>query len=200
MAVKYKLLQTRGKLPKNATLRVVASCHETIGLKTIQQHIQAATALTQGDVAGALIALQEELVHQLKQGNRVHLPGLGYFSVAVTGDVYEDPRSHHFRLRHPRVRTINFQPDKEMKDAMRDMEFENDTYRSQDFAIPSAENVETVLHHLFAEQPVITVSHLRRALALSKTYAYELAKKLEETGRLRNIGSPHRKLFVRGEG
>lgn len=197
MAVKYKLLQTRGSLPKNAEFRVVTTCNETVGLKPIQKHIEQATALTPSDVAGTLIALQEEMVYQLQMGNRVHLPGLGYFSVAATGDIYEDPRSGHYRLRNARVRTINFQPDKELIDAMRDTQFKNNTYHSPEFAVPIPQEVDAALDALFAEKPVITVKDLRDALQLSNSYAYKLITQLEKEGKLRNVGSRYRKLFVR---
>ena len=59
-------------------------------MKRMGERIETATAMTVADLVGALIALKHELAEQLKLGNRVHLPGLGYFSLAVRGELYED--------------------------------------------------------------------------------------------------------------
>ena len=114
MAVPYKLLKTGGKLPHNKDLRAVLDVYETVGIKLLGDRIVKATSLTMGDLVGALEAIRYELVEQLMLGNRVHLPGLGYFSLSVKGELYEDPNTHKFRLRNPYVRTVNFRPEKEL--------------------------------------------------------------------------------------
>lgn len=93
MAVFYKLIKTHGALPKNAEYRVVAVENETVGVKHLAQRIQESTSLTPSDVVAAVSALKDEMAAELKMGNNVHLPGLGYFSLAVKGDIYEDPHT-----------------------------------------------------------------------------------------------------------
>ena len=101
MAVPYKLLKTGGKLPHNKDLRAVIDEYETVGLRQMGVHIERATAMTIADLVGMVEALKYEMVMQLKCGNCVHLPGLGYFSLSVKGEVYQDPRSHKFRRLNP---------------------------------------------------------------------------------------------------
>ena len=127
MSVFYKLLKTRGGLPKNAEFKAITVKNGTVGLKHIGWRIQQNTSLTEADVVGAVTALKEETVEQLKLGNHVHLPGFGYFSIAVKGELYQDPRTKHYRLRNAGVRTVKFQPDKEFLEALRDVRFENMT-------------------------------------------------------------------------
>ena len=99
MTVPYKLVKNGGKLPHNKEHRVVLDEYETVGLERMGERIETATAMTVADLVGALIALKHELAEQLKLGNRVHLPGLGYFSLAVRGELYEDPKTKKMRLR-----------------------------------------------------------------------------------------------------
>ncbi len=120
MAVPYKLLKTNGRIAHSRAFRAVIKEHETVGLKRIARLIEKATAMTVADIVGTLDALTYELGEQLMQGNRVYLPGLGYFSLAVKGELYENPKTHKFRLRNPYVRTVNFRPEKADENAAGD--------------------------------------------------------------------------------
>lgn len=199
MAVPYKLLKTNGRIAHSRAFRAVIKEHETVGLKRIARLIEKATAMTVADIVGTLDALTYELAEQLMQGNRVYLPGLGYFSLAVKGELYENPKTQKVRLRNACVRTVKFRPERGLMNALRDTDFENVTYRSKPHERPSEEQVEAALKGLFAESVCIFVSDIRSALYLSQPVAYRLVQKLESEGRLRNVGSPHHKVFVDGK-
>lgn len=197
MVVPYKLLKSNGNVPNDAKMRAVLDEYSTVDIKLLGDRIVKATSLTMGDLVGALEALKSELVVQLMQGNRVHLPGLGYFSLSVKGELYEDPKTHRFRLRNPYVRTVNFQPEKGMMRLLKRTEFENLTYQQEPYGRPTADDVSAALERLFAKSPFILIGDLRAALRLSKSGAYRLARRLEAEGKLRNAGSPYRKMYVR---
>ncbi|GAB6977058.1 HU family DNA-binding protein [Prevotella falsenii] len=199
MAVFYKLIKTHGALPKNTEYRVVAVENETVGVKHLAQRIQEATSLTPSDVVAAVSALKNEMAAELKMGNNVHLPGLGYFSLAVKGDIYEDPHTHHRRLRNPKVRTVKFRPDTEFLESLDDTQFENMTYRLGTSSVPTTEAVDAALDELFTEKPIITVADLRQSLSLSQSYAYQLTARLEANGKLSSVGTRYRKLYTRGK-
>ena len=199
MAVPYKLLKTGGKLPHNKDLRAVLDVYETVGIKLLGDRIVKATSLTMGDLVGALEAIRYELVEQLMLGNRVHLPGLGYFWPAVKGELYEDPKTHRFRLRNPYVRTVNFRPEKALMQLLESTEFENRTYLEKAYDRPSAEDIEAALKRLFADADYIFIGDLQSELGLSKSAAYRLARRLEAEGRLYNAGSTYRKMYRKGE-
>lgn len=199
MAVFYKLIKTHGALPKNAEYRVVAVENETVGVKHLAQSIQEATSLTPSDVVAAVSALKDEMAAELKMGNNVHLPGLGYFSLAVKGDIYEDPHTHHRRLNNPKVRTVKFRPDTEFLESLDDTQFENMTYRFGTSSVPTTEVVDSAIDELFTENPIITVADLRQKLGLSQSYAYQLSARLEAEGKLRSVGTRYRKLYTRGK-
>ena len=195
MTVNYKLLRTSGKLAQRKTLRIVPIKKDVTGIERICQHIQQATTLTTADILGTIAALKTELVEELKSGNTVHLPGIGFFSLALKGDIHEDPKTHRHHLRNVAVRKIRFRPDKDFHEALGEMEFENKTYKDGTPSLPMRPAVNAALKELFDESPIITVNGLRRRLNLSTTYAYQLAAQLEREKKIINIGSRYRKIY-----
>ena len=136
MSVSYKLVKSNGNVPNDAKMRVMLVLYSTVGIQLMGRHIEKATSLTMADLIGAFEAVKVEMADQLMMGNRVHLPGLGYFSLSVKGELYEDPKTHRFRLRNPYVRTVNFQPEKGMMRLLRRTEFENLTYQQEPYGRP----------------------------------------------------------------
>lgn len=195
MTVNYKLLRTSGKLAQRKTLRIVPIKKDVTGIERICQHIQQATTLTTADILGTIAALKTELAEELKSGNTVHLPGIGFFSLALKGDIHEDPKTHRHHLRNVAVCKIRFRPDKDFHEALGEMEFENKTYKDGTPSLPLRLTVNAALEELFGESPIMTVSDLRHRLNLSTTYAYRLAAQLEREKKIINIGSRYRKIY-----
>ena len=195
MTVNYKLLRTSGKLAQRKALRIVPIKKEVTGIERICQHIQQATTLTTADILGTISALKTELVEELKSGNTVHLPGIGFFSLALKGDIHEDPKTHRHHLRNVAVRKIRFRPDKDFYEALGEVYFANKTYKDGTPSLPMRQAVNAALKELFEEKPIITVNDLRRCLNLSTTYAYQLAAQLEREKKIINIGSRYRKIY-----
>ena len=195
MTVNYKLLRTSGKLAQRKALRIVPIKKDVTGIERICQHIQQATTLTTADILGTISALKTELVEELKSGNTVHLPGIGFFSLALKGDMYEDPKTHRHHLRNAAVRKIRFRTDKDFYEALGEVDFANKTYKDGTPSLPMRQAVNAALKELFDESPIITVNDLRRRLNLSTTYAYQLVAQLEHEKKIINIGSRYRKMF-----
>ena len=145
MSVNYKLIKNHSKSAEKAEYRAVTVENQMVGLERIGRNIQEATTLTRADVIGTIAALKDEIADQLMSGNGVHLPGIGYFSLAVKGNVYEDPRTHRHRLRNAEVRTVKFRPDIEMLDTLQHTKFENVTYRHGTSSVPTAELTDKAL-------------------------------------------------------
>ena len=199
MSVNYKLLKNYSTSAKKTEYRAVIVENQKVGLRRIAKNIEGAMSLTSADIVGAVAGLRNEMVHHLQSGNSVHLPGIGHFSLAVKGDVYEDPRTHRHRLRNAEVRTVKFRPDIEMLDTLQHTKFENVTYRHGTSSVPTAELIDKALDDLFSAKPFITVADLRDYLNLSSANAYRIAARLEAEGKLRDVGSRYRKTYVRGE-
>ena len=200
MSVMYKLVEHHSNLPGIPEYRIVTIDFQTVGLDHIGQRIQNDTALTRADVIGAIAALRDVMAEELMKGSCIHLPGIGYFSIAATGDIYEDPRSHHRRLRNASVRTVRFRPDAEMMWTLRNTHFENMTYRFGRTSVPTAAAIDAAVDKLTADRRPFTVEDLRRQLGLSRTNAYRIATRLETEGKIHNVGTPRRKLYERQDG
>ena len=198
MTVNYKLLRTSGKLAQRKALRIVPIKKDVTGIERICQHIQQATTLTTADILGTIAALKTELAEELKSGNTVHLPGIGFFSLALKGDIHKDPKTHRHHLRNVAVRKIRFRSDKDFHEALGKMDFENKTYKDGTSTLPIKSAVNAALKELFEESPIITVNDLRRRLNLSITYAYQLAAQLEHEKKIIDIGSRYRKIYKKG--
>lgn len=96
------------------------------------------------------------------------------------------------------MRTINFRPEKELLKALADTRFDNVTYRTEAYACPSASEVDAVLKRLFERADFILPTHLRHELHLSESTTYRWVHRLLEEGKIINVGTRQRKIFVRG--
>lgn len=91
------------KLPNKTEYRAVIVENQKIGLRQMADNIEQNMSLMSADIVAAEAALRDEIVYNLMSGNSVHLPGIGHFSLSVKGNVYEDPRTHHHRLRNAKL-------------------------------------------------------------------------------------------------
>ena len=190
MTVFYKLQKTTGGLPINSKMKVMPVRQIAVDFESLAQKISVA------DLIGALDALKEAMIAELKEGGRVHLPGLGYFSLSIKGEVYQDAKTQRYRLRFPRIRKIKFLPERTLMKRLADTHFANAGSTSLTL---SEMEIDNALRLLFAQQQVLTVGQLQDYLHLRHTFAYRLVKTLEKKGKIRNIGSVYRKVFVPGE-
>ena len=83
MTVSYKLIPTSGKLASKKPFKALCAPYATASLQEMGRNIERGTTFSMSDLAGALEALSKELKAQLLAGNRVHLPGLGFFSLCA---------------------------------------------------------------------------------------------------------------------
>ena len=197
MTVFYKLQKTTGGLPINSKMKVMPVRQIAVDFESLAQKISVGTTFSSADLIGALDALKEAMIAELKEGGRVHLPGLGYFSLSIKGEVYQDAKTQRYRLRSPRIRKIKFLPERTLMKRLADTHFANAGSTSS--KLLSEMEIDNALRLLFAQQQVLTVGQLQDYLHLRHTFAYRLVKSLEKKGKIRNIGSVHRKVFVPGE-
>lgn len=93
--------------------------HEPKTGAQLEKHIQDNCSLTKGDVQATLMTLRDCLIHELSQGNRVHIPEIGYFSLSVELDMPEDTPTDKARGDYISVRNIRFRPENSLLDEVR---------------------------------------------------------------------------------
>lgn len=125
MTVFYKLQKTTGGLPINSKMKVMPVRQIAVDFESLAQKISVGTTFSSADLIGALDALKEAMIVELKEGGRVHLPGFGYFSLSIKGEVYQDAKTQRYRLRSPRIRKIKFLPERTLMKRLADTHFAN---------------------------------------------------------------------------
>lgn len=80
----------------------------------LAESIEYGCSLTRGDVKAALVALHDYTVRELSEGLRVHVPGLGYFSLAVELDDDAAQPGRKVRGQDIRLRGVNFRPERRL--------------------------------------------------------------------------------------
>ena len=150
MAIKfefYRTPDTEGTSKKRYYARVVNFRH--VSTDALASSIQQRCTLTEADVHAVLVSLGQELAWHLKEGERVHVEGLGYFQVTLKCPETKNPKDT--RSRDVKVRTVRFRPDKRLLELMRNAETERSDIRPHS-AKCSDEKLEKLLAEFFRER------------------------------------------------
>ena len=90
MSIKYKVGKATLGGEEKAFPKVVLG--ETVTDKQFQEHVARRAARGMADVIAVLTAQREVLLEQLLDEQSVHVPGIGYFTLSIKGDLDENGR------------------------------------------------------------------------------------------------------------
>ena len=195
MAIEYDFYKTHGALADKNSYHVRTVDRDTVDTETLIARIQQGTTLTIHDLKGAISALSQEIMNHLKEGRKVHLEGLGYFSLAIDGEVVTD-KNEQLRLKNPRVRTIKFLPEEQMMKQMGQLSFTCQGHWGRHSPQLDEDSAIKVVQRLAKEKPVFTAQDFQAAAQVTHTTSYRLLKKLVATQVIKNVGTPSRQLFT----
>ena len=106
--------------------------YEPMDEKQLLAKIQDWCTLTKGDVAAVLAELHDIAVSELTGGNRMFIPGIGYFSLSASLEMPEDKPGKKITGREVRITGINFRPEATlMQEVQRGVHFARSRYSSQ---------------------------------------------------------------------
>lgn len=106
--------------------------YEPMDEKQLLAKIQDRCTLTKGDVAAVLAELHDIAVSELTGGNRMFIPGIGYFSLSASLEMPEDKPGKKITGREVRITGINFRPEATlMQEVQRGVHFARSRYSSQ---------------------------------------------------------------------
>lgn len=151
----------------------------------LAKEIEYSTSLTEGDVLSVISSLSYKIVEKLMEGNRIHLEGLGYFQLSITSLPLENGQK--MRAEHVKVRSINFRPEKKIKNILSNASFERVKYNMHSFKHSQQEIVEVLLHYL-EEHQYITRAEFQTLCNLTKGKALQLLNGLIKEGMLAKEG------------
>ena len=147
------------------------------------------TTLTRADMRAALSVVAEFVKTQLARGSRVHLPGVGYFSLAVSIDRPTDEGQQPIKGSDIRVRTVKFKPEAALLGLLR----KNVGFRRSAPAQVSRKYTQAELSALLTDylkkHRYITCRTFRAEFQLCSTQAYMWLKQLCDSGLLRREGN-----------
>ncbi len=166
----------------------------TVETNEMMQRIEKSTTLTMADLKGALSAFVSQIVQHLEDGERVHIEGLGHFSLSIDGDVAQT-ESGKLRLKNAAVRSVNFRPEPELLRRLGRATFTSKGHRGHHSSAVDESQFPSVLATLCEERGFFTAKAFQRALGLTHATANRHLRRLCADGVIENIGSSRLALY-----
>lgn len=199
MPVKYDLYQTPSPTGKNKKIKLHARVKttETIGMKKLAKNIQSRCTLTEADIKGVLSAMKDSIIDVLKEGERVHIEGLGFFQMTL--QCPQVSSAQEIRAESISFKSIAFRPEKELKGEFVDTHFVRAEVKnhSQDCSDTS---IQMQLTEYFKEHDYITRSEFAKLCQLTTTTACRRIKILVQNGELQREGIYRSPIYVPAPG
>ena len=159
--------------------------------------IHESTTLAESDVKSVLMSLSHHMGIHLKDGERVHLEGLGYFQVSL--QCTEPVTSIKTRADKVVFKAVTFRADKTLKNELHGLKTERSAFRNHSSKISDTE-IEERLKSYFAEKPVLTRRDFERLCMLTTTTASRYIHRFKEEGKLKNINTAYQPIYVPAPG
>ena len=165
----------------------------TVGTAEVAAKIQRRSTLTVADVKGALSALGEVMIETLQEGNRIHLEGMGYFSLSLTC-----PATHlenQIRAGSIAVKNIDFRPEAQLKQRLKEIQLERVHTHTATVELTKEKRLE-LLAAWFVDHAGITRRDYERVCQCTRSTAYRQLKELVLKGYLLREGSRNAPVYL----
>ena len=196
MAIQFELYKTprpkdeEGKETYHA--RVVNFQH--IDTDYLAKEIQIATSLTEGDVKSVLDSLRHFMGDRLREGESVHLDGIGYFQIKLNSK--EPITSPKLKANQIKLKAnISFKADIKLKKSVSVVHLERSKLKPHS-ASRSNEEVDKLLTNYFNNNPILTRSDFQRLCGFTPTTAARHIKRLKEEKKLKNIHTYYNPIYM----
>lgn len=149
---------------------------ETICSKDLMHEASLYTSVSRSDWTAVVEGLIDVLVEKLGDGKRVHINGLGYFSVSIGSTESENPKN--MTRRTVQVTGVNFQPEKSFKKSIISRaHFVRERYKVHTVDLSPIE-VDGLLTEYFKEHRSITCVQMQQTCGMTRSTAYRRLKEL----------------------
>ena len=196
MVIQFELYKTprpkdeEGKETYHA--RVVNFQH--IDTDYLAKEIQIATSLTEGDVKSVLDSLSHFMGDRLREGESVHLDGIGYFQIKLNSK--EPITSPKLKANQIKLKAnISFKADIKLKKSVSVVHLERSKLKPHS-ASRSNEEVDKLLTNYFNNNPILTRSDFQRLCGFTPTTAARHIKRLKEEKKLKNIHTYYNPIYM----
>ena len=197
MTVLFDFYESPPKEGEEDKLRVHARpvLTRTVTTETLAARIQERSSLTESDILAALASLSRIMADVLREGERVHLKGVGYFSVSLKCEDIKTRKD--MRADRVSVKSIQFRADRQLKSDVMWVKAQ----RSKQGHSKGTTNEEVdhkVIEH-FKQHQVMVRKDLQQACQLKLGTALRHIRRLLEEKKIKNIGSRQQPIYVPGE-
>lgn len=195
MAIQFELYKTprpkdeEGKETYHA--RVVNFQH--IDTDYLAKEIQIATSLTEGDVKSVLDSLCHFMGDRLREGESVHLDGIGYFQIKLNSK--EPITSPKLKANQIKLKAnISFKADAKLKRSVSVVHLERSKLKRHSTS-HSNDEIDRLLTKYFSNNPVLTRSDFQGLCNFTPSTAARHIKRLKEEKKLKNINTYYNPIY-----
>ena len=196
MAIQFELYKTprpkdeEGKEMYHA--RVVNFQH--IDTDYLARQIQTATSLTEGDVKSVLESLSHFMGERLREGESVHLDGIGYFQIKLNSQ--EPITSPKLKANQIKLKAnISFKADIKLKKSVSVVHLERSKLKRHS-ASRTNEEVDKLLTNYFSNNSILTRPDFQGLCNFTATTAARHIRRLKEEKKLQNINTYYNPIYA----
>ena len=169
-----------------------------VGTDKLCRMIHGRSSLSVGDVKNAFEMLAQICGEELREGREVHIEGLGYFA-PILRSTQKVTRSTKNKWSKMELKTIGFRPDARLRRELVGAKASRSKYARHSESLSEVE-IDMRLKDYFAEHDVMLRYDFQEACCMTRTTANRHLRRLQEEGKLRNIGKRMQPIYVAAAG
>lgn len=170
---------------------------QQVSTQKLAREIHMATTFGVAEVEAVLMELSRCMGNHLREGERVHLDGIGYFQITLQST--EPVHSLTTRANKVKLKSISFQAEKDLKNTCITAHLQRSKYKPHSATL-SEEEIDKKLTEYFATHTVLTRTNMQSLCEFTQSMASRQIRRLKEQGNLLNIGKPTQPIYVPGPG
>ena len=160
----------------------------------LAKEIQQATSLTEGDVKAVLESLSHFMGSRLREGERVHLDGIGYFRVSLT-TIKPVVAATKRKLTKVKMAGVKFRADQKLKNEIGTIKAKALKANEHSAKLTDKE-IDRRLTNYFATRPFMTRNDFQSVCGMMRTTAMRHIRRLRTEGKLKNEGTMLQPIYV----
>jgi len=171
--INYDVYETPHVEGRKTTYHVRVTNSELIDFEAVKRHIAESSTASTGDVALVVEQLSKFIAKEIGKGNRVHIDGIGYFSIGIETDATDEAKT--INATRVRVRGPKYRPDKTLCRELTDISFVR-TPMKKHSALTTDSERQYILKDYFSSHPVINRAEFQQLLGMTKEKALRILR------------------------
>ena len=169
----------------------------TVDTNKLAQRIHSRCTVTPADVKAVLSSLSDVVIEELKDGNRIHIEGLGYLQITLECPPIQSTKE--IRAESIRFKSVAFRSEAELRKRLRIARFERAPRKNHSSGLVAGERLDALLAGYFATHDHITRIGFQTLYGFTRTTANRRLKELRETGKIDYLGAARASIYIVGK-